>query len=166
VPRMLADAQRRLVYVPVIANSSAPTVAELEATGTLLLSCLVTAADFSLGASGEDSVSEPALCATGNDSTPGRVTYEAGMNFYRWTTAEEDKAWATFTEKGVGGFLVQRMGQAFDEPFAAADEVQVYQVITGTPMIQSPVAGGAEKFRQMFYVQSAGTDERAIVAAA
>lgn len=164
MPRMLADAQRRLVFVPTVAVPSSPKIAEITGTSALLLSCLVTASDFSLGATGEDSVSEPALCATGNDATPGRITYEAGMNFYRWTTTTEDKAWSTFTEKGVGGFLVQRLGKAFDVEFAAGDQVQVYQVITGTPMIQTPVAGGSEKFRQMFYIQSAGTDERAVVA--
>jgi hypothetical protein len=165
MPKMLSDARRKLVYVPTLINFHAPLVSELSGSGVLDLSCLVTAADFSLGATGEDSVNDPALCAEGNDASPGRVTYEAGMNFFRWTTTAEDKAWTTFTAKGIGGYLVQRIGKRFDIAFAAADQVQVYQVITGTPMIQSPTGGGFEKFRQMFYVQSAGTDERATVAA-
>ena len=166
MPKMLSDGKRKLVFVPTIANPSAPKVSELTAASVLDLSCLVTAADFTLGASGEDTVNEPALCAVGNDASPGRVNYEAGMNFFRWTTVAEDKAWATFTDKGIGGFLVQRIGKDFDTAFAAGDEVQVYEVITGTPMIQSPTGGGYEKFRQMFYVQSARTDERAVVSAA
>ena len=163
---MLSDGRRKLVFVPALVNPSAPTVAELSAAGVLDLSCLVTAADFTLGASGEDTVNDPALCARGNDASPGRVNYEAGMNFFRWTTTEEDKAWTTFTQSGITGFLVQRIGQDFEEPFAAADEVQAYDIITGHPMILAPAGGGFEKFRQMFYVQSARTDERAIVAAA
>jgi len=162
---MLSDARRKLAWVPTLLVPSGPKVSELTATGALDLSCLVTAADFSLGATGEDAVNDPALCAEGNDSSPGRVTYEAGMNFFRWTTEAEDKAWTTFTQKGLSGYLVQRIGQDYREPFAAGDEVQVYQGITGTPMILAPAGGGFEKFRQMFYVQSAGTDERAVVVA-
>lgn len=162
---MLSDGLRKLVYVPTLADKSAPSLVALSATGVLDISCLVTAADFTLGASGEDAVNDPALCAIGNDSSPGRVTYEGGMNFFRWTTPDEDKAWTTFTNKGMGGYLVQRIGQDFADPFAVGDEVQVYQIITGTPMILAPAGGGFEKFRQMFYIQSAGTDERAVVAA-
>lgn len=161
---MLSDARRKLVYVPTLANPSAPTAVALNGVGVLDISCLVTAADFTLGASGEDSVNDPALCAAGNDSSPGRVNYEGGMNFFRWTTPEEDKAWALFTDSGIGGYLVQRIGKDYQEPFAADDEVQVYEVITGKPMILAPSGGGFEKFRVMFYVQSSGTDERAVVA--
>ncbi len=163
---MLSDGRRKLVFVPTLANPSAPKVAELTATGVLDISCLVTAADFALGATGEDAVNDPALCARGNDSSPGRVNYEAGMNFFRWTTVAEDKAWTTFTSSGIGGFLVQRIGKDFEVAFAAGDEVQVYDIITGTPMILTPEGGGFEKFRQMFYIQSARTDERAVVVAA
>lgn len=162
---MLSDARRKLVYVPTLTNPSAPTVAQLSAAGVLDISCLVAAADFTLGATGEDAINDPALCAEGNDSSPGRVNYEGGMNFFRWTTAQEDKAWATFTDKGIGGYLVQRIGKDYRDPFVAGDQVQVYQVITGTPMVLAPEGGGFEKFRQMFYIQSAGTDERATVAA-
>lgn len=165
MPKMLSDARRKLVFVPTLENPSAPKLTELNGAGVLDISCLVTAADFTLGATGEDSVNDPPLCATGNDSSPGRVTYEGGMNFFRWTTPEEDKAWSTFTDKGIAGYLVQRIGKDFKEIFAAGDEVQAYQVITGKPMILAPAGGGFEKFRQMFYIQSAGTDERAVVAA-
>lgn len=165
MPKMLSDAQRKLVYVPILTNPSSPKLTELTATSVLDISCLVTAADFTLGATGEDAINDPALCAEGNDSAPGRITYEAGMNFFRWTTVAEDKAWNTFTDKGIGGHLVQRIGKDFRLPFAVSDEVQSYEILTGTPMILSPAGGGFEKFRQMFYVQSARTDERAVVVA-
>ena len=165
MPRMLSDAKRKLAWVPSIQDPSAPSVAtELGGASSLDISCLVTAEGFTLGASGEDSINDPALCAEGNDSAPGRVNYEASMNFFRWTTEEEDKAWNTFTDKGLGGFLVQRIGQDYREPFAAGDELQVYEVITGKPR---PMAnpGGYEKFALSFYVQSQGTDERAVAVA-
>ena len=166
MPKMLSDGRRKLVWVPTLANPSAPSVAtELAGASVLDISCLVTLANFALGATGEDAINDPALCATGNDSAPGRVNYQAAMDFFRWTTTEEDKAWTTFTDKGIEGYLVQRIGQPYDEPFAAGDELQVYQVITGTPQPLAPEGGGFEKFRQVFYPQSAGIDERAIAVA-
>ena len=168
-PKLLTDASRNLVFVPTIANISAPTVAELTGSGALNISCLVTAANFTLGATGDDAISDPALCATSNASVPGRTNYEAAMDFFRWRESADDEAWDTFTGKGLHGYIVQRIGQidegekAHEIPFAAGDEVQVYEVLTNTPQILSPADAGYEKFRQVFSVQE-GVDERAVVA--
>ena len=166
--KMLTDASRRLVFVPTLADYKNPTVDELNSG--LDISCLVTAANFTLGATGDDAVTDPGLCATSNASVPGRTNYEAAMDFFRWTTPEEDEAWDTFTHKGLPGYLVQRIGQiepgekAHEVAWAAGDEVQVYQALTNTPQILSPADAGFEKFRQVFSVQDL-VDERAVVAA-
>ena len=168
-PKLLTDASRRLVFVPTIANIHAPTLSELSGAGVLEISCLVTAANFTLGATGDDAITDPALCATSNSSVPGRTNYEAAMDFFRWRESADDKAWDTFTGKGLHGYLVQRIGQidegekAHEIPFAAGDEVQVYEVLTNTPQILSPADAGYEKFRQAFSVQE-GVDERAVIA--
>lgn len=169
MPKMLAQANRKLVWVPSggIADVSAPTVTELTGVGVVDISCLVTRADYTLGASGDEEVSDPALCASGNDAAPGYTNYEASMNFFRWTGTDEDTGWDTFTGKGIEGFLVERMGdiKSYDTEFAAADLVRVFSVITGTPQVLAvPDNGGYEKFTQPFFVQSENTDERAVVA--
>lgn len=169
-PKLLTDASRKLVFVPTLADPSKPKVSELTGVGTLDISCQVTAANFTLGATGDDPISDPALCATSNSSVPGRTNYEAAMDFFRWRDAADDKAWDTFTHKGLHGYLVQRIGQveegvkAHTVDFAAADEVQVYEVLTNTPQILSPADAGYEKFRQAFSVQEE-VNERAVVAA-
>jgi hypothetical protein len=168
-PKMLTDANRRLAWVPTIANYHAPTVAEITAGKDI--SCLITAADFSLGSTGDDSISDPAYCASSNSSTPGRTNYEAAMNFFRFKNDVDDVAWTTFTAKGLHGYLVERIGQiaegekAHEVAWAAADEVRVFEVITGTPQVLAPSAAGYEKFREVFSVQDL-VDERAVVAAA
>ncbi|MDR6861976.1 hypothetical protein [Phycicoccus sp. 3266] len=166
--KMLAQANTKLLWVPDggIADPSAPTVAELTAAGVLDLSCLVTKANYNLGPTGDESVNDPALCADGNSSVPGNTNYEAGMDFFRFTDTAEDKAWTTFTHKGIEGFLVERKGKRFDVAITATDEVAVYGVITGTPRnLPVPDNGGFEKFRQDFFVQSELVDSRAIVGA-
>lgn len=170
MPKQLTDAARRLVFVTDLADYHAPTVAELTGVGVVELSCAVTAADFSLGSTGDDDISDPALCASSNSTVPGRSNYEAAMNFFRWTEDAEDIAWKTFTKKGLHGYIVQRIGQieegekAHEVAFKAGDEVQVYEVISGTPQIMSPADAGFEKFRMVFSVQDK-VDERAKVVA-
>ncbi|WP_458116969.1 phage tail tube protein [Arthrobacter sp. D2-10] len=167
-PKMLNTANRKLAFVTTIANISAPTVTE--ANAGVELTCLVTAADFALGVTGNESITDPALCDDVETSVPGRATVEAGMNLFRFKDAADDLGWTTFDGRGLNGYLVQRIGQIDDNqrqedvPFAAADKVQVYEVTSHDPQILSPATAGYEKFRQVF---SAGRfDERAVIAAA
>jgi hypothetical protein len=168
MPKMLAGANRKLVWVPDggIDDVHNPKVAELNDAGVLDISCLITKNNFALGASGDESINDPAYCAEGNSTVPGNTNYEAGMDFFRWTTTLEDEAWNTFTDKGIAGFLVERIGKPYDDPFVATDKVKVVGAITGTPRDLNPDAsGGYEKFRQEFFTQSELTDLRAVVAA-
>lgn len=168
--KMLTDANRRLLWVPTLADYHNPKESELSGAGVLDISCLVTAANFSLGATGDDAINDPALCASSNSTVPGRTNYEASMDFYRWKTTVDDTAWTTFTGKGIHGYLVQRIGQiadgekAHEVPIKVGDEVQVYEVISNTPQIMSPADAGYEKFKQAFSVQD-NVDERAKVVA-
>ena len=166
--KMLAQANIKLVWVPAngIADIHSPTVGELTAPEVVDLSCAVTRANYALGASGDESITDPALCAEGNTTVPGNTNYEAGGDFFRYTTEPEDVAWKLFTDKGIEGYLVERRGKKFDMPFVAADEVKVMQVLTGTPRdLPVPDNGGYMKFRQDFFPQEQ-VDLRAVVVAA
>lgn len=168
--KMLTDANRHSVFVTDLADYHAPKVSELTGVGAIVLSCNVTAADYVLGATGDDAVNDPALCTSTNSSVPGRTNYGAEHNFFRWKDDADDLPWKTFTDKGIHGYIVSRIGQhpdgtkAHEHPFTAGDEVQVYEVITGTPQILSPADAGYEKFKMVFSVQD-NVDERAVVAA-
>lgn len=162
---MLADGNVKLAFVPTIADVSAPKVAtELTAAGALDISCLVTAANYALGNGEDASIDEQALCSTNSSTLPGRTSYSASMQFFRYTTAAEDKAWDLFATKNIPGYLVQRVGQPFEQPFAVGDELQVYQVVTGTPNLLSPEANTSIKFGMTFHVQER-VDERAVAVA-
>lgn len=168
--KMLTDANRRLIFVPTLADYHAPKVSELTGVGVLELSCNITAANFALGSTGDDSINDPALCTSSNSSTPGRTNYEASTDAFRWKDVLDDKVWTTITSKGIHGYLVQRIGQiedgekAHEVAFKATDEVQVYEVLSGTPRILSPATAGYEKVGITWFVQDQ-VDERAVVAA-
>lgn len=164
--KMLAGANRKLLWIPDggLVDYANPKVAELTAASVLDLSCLVTKANFNFGPTGDNAISDPALCAEGDSQVPGNTTYEAGMDFFRWTTTAEDKAWTTFTGKGIAGFLALRIGKDYKLPPAATDVFRIMGAITGTPRDLVPDAqGGFEKFRQEFFVQSELVKLRATV---
>jgi hypothetical protein len=169
--KMLTDANRRLVFVPTLADYHSPKVAELTGVGVIELSCNVTAANYALGSTGDDAINDPAACASSNSTVPGRTNYEAAFDFFRWKDALDDKAWTTFTKKNIHGYLVERIGQIADDekahevPFAADDEVRVFEILTGTPQVLSPSGAGFEKFKINFSVQD-NVDERAVLTAA
>jgi|SRR5215210_208375 len=162
---MLSDGNVKLVWAPTITNVSAPKVAtELTVAGVLDLSCLVTAANYTLGNGEDATIDEPALCSMNASSLPGRTSYSASMQFFRWTTVPEDTAWTTFTAKNIPGYLVQRVGKPYATAFAVGDQLQVYQVVTGTPNLQSPEANSAIRFSLTFFMQER-VDERAVAVA-
>lgn len=169
--KMLTDANRRLIFVPTLANYHAPLLAETTGVGVVELSCNVTAANYALGSTGDDAINDPAACASSNSTVPGRTNYEAGFDMFRWREAADDKAWTTFTGKGLHGYLIERIGQiadgekAHEVAFQAGDEVRVFEVLTGTPQVLSPSGAGFEKFKVNFSVQD-NVDERAVIAAA
>ena len=169
--KMLTDANRRLIFVPTLASYGSPSLASLTGVGVVELSCNVTAANYALGSTGDDAINDPAACASSNSTVPGRTNYEAAFDMFRWKDTLDDKAWTTFTAKGVHGYLVERIGQiadgekAHEVPFAVGDEVRVFEVLTGTPQVLSPSGAGFEKFKVNFSVQD-NVDERAVITAA
>lgn len=162
--KMLAAQNRKLSWVTTIADPSAPTVAEL--TAGVSLECIVSAQNFQLGVTDEETITDPAMCSNANAQAPGRVTYGGEMDFFRDDTPASDLAWTTFTGAGLHGYLVLRVGAPYTDAYAAADAVMVYEMVTGTPMMQTPDNNvtGYEKFRQRFLGQGV-FDEHAVVAA-
>ena len=156
-PKLLNTANRKLAWVPTIANINAPTVAEL--TAGIDITCLVTAADYQFGITGNEDIKDAALCDDIEAGVPGRATVEASMNSFRLKTTVDDKGWTTFTAKGLTGYLVERIGQIAEgerqeeSAWKAADEVQVLKSITNDPQVQSPSNAGFEKFKMVFSPQ-------------
>lgn len=163
MPKMLAGGNRRLSWVPSIADMSQPSLSELNAG--VRLECLVTANNFQLGGTDEEEITDPAMCSMSNASVPGRVKYSGEMDFFRYTTTPEDLGWTTFTTGGLAGFLVQRLKLPYTQAWAATQDVQVYEAVAGIPMIQTPDNNvtGYEKFRVHFYIDR--VNERAVTKA-
>lgn len=156
-PKMLNTANRRLVWVPTIADIKAPTV--LEVNAGILLSCLVTRANYQFGITGNEEIKDAADCAKFDSSVPGIATVEAAMDFFRFRNAPDDIAWTTFDGANIAGYLVERTGQIEDGEdqnvveIATGDELKVASVLTYDQQTIAPSTAGYEKFHQIFGVQ-------------
>lgn len=147
---MLNDGNIKCTYVPTIANSAAPTTAEL-AAGTAL-ECLITADGLEISVD-EEVVSIPKLCETTTAEAPGRSKYGVSLTMVRKTLTVEDVAWTTLL-RGLTGYLVFRYGTAVATAYASTQKVQVFPGAFGERRPQKPEANGATKFMSQFYVSS------------
>lgn len=146
MPKTLADARTRLVALTTKpANPAAPTVTEL--TAGIDLSCRILKSDYRLSPVASDTVPDTELCSEGNAVTFGASNYEGSVTPFRYLTeagkadATNDVAWDTLKEKGTELWLYEREGPKYDAAWAAADEVDGYEVVTDNPQKPSDRAG-------------------------
>lgn len=165
--KMLADGHDLLLWIPEggVEDLAAPTIAELTAETVINLSCLVAKEGFNFGPSGESEITDPPLCAVGAFTSPGNITYNDDMNFYRYTTALEDIPWETFDGQNIPGILAHRSTHLSDAPIVAAQEFAMHEVLTGIQrFLAADGNGGWRKFGQKFHPQR--VVDRAVVATA
>lgn len=140
MPKTLADARLKVVVLtkrPV--DPTAPTLTELNDPAVVDISCRVLKSDYRLSATASDTVSDAELCSASNAVTYGASNYEGNVTPFRYLDAQgkpetgEDDAWAALKAKGTTLWFVEREGPEYDQPFAAGDEIDVYEVITDQP---------------------------------
>lgn len=156
---MISDGQIRVSFVPTVANTAAPTTAELNA-GTDL-SCLIMGDGLDISGD-EGVVSAPKLCETTVSEQPGRSKTTVKLTCVRKTVTIEDIAWTTL-QRGLQGYLVVRRGLTYATAWTAAQKVEVYPGTFGKRMPQKPEQNGVEKFDSQFY-NSAPENLDAVVA--
>ena len=147
MPKTLADQRIRLVALTTKpADPKAPTVTELEAG--VDLSCSIMKGDYQLGATGDQTVSEPTMCEPGAGNDMGATDYAGQLTVFRMldedgkADIDEDVAFQTLKVKGTELWLVEREGPVYDADWAADQEVSVYRVSTGSMQKPSDRFGG------------------------
>lgn len=126
------------LYVPTIADPSAPTVAELTGASVLDLSCYFYA-ETGRPSQTTNRVTRPKrVCDTVTFEQIGDTTYAGGDALYaldpQAAPASEGKdAYETLPE-GTTGFLVRRLGVDVDTAITAGDYVDVFPAEFGPAM--------------------------------
>lgn len=163
IPSTPADGNVKVVWVPTLADPTAPTVAELTAAGVVDVSCYLTADGWSPGMD-EQVISDDRLCSVQTFEQPGRSSRTLSVKYIENPgSATDNKAYTTFTP-GTSGFLVQRRGKPFDTAFAAADVVDVWPATTGKYDPQPPEANSVLKVAQKMFIT--GTVEQNVAVTA
>lgn len=146
MPKTLADARTRLAILTTKpTNPASIPVATL--TSGIDASCRILKSDYRLSPVASDTVSDAELCSEGNAVTFGASNYEGSITPF-WYLDEtgksdptEDVVYQALKEKGTELWLVEREGPRYDEPWAAGDAIEVYEVVTDNPQKPSDRAG-------------------------
>jgi hypothetical protein len=127
MPRTIADGEVRVVFADTVANTSAPTAAEVGAGDDITpwMSSLDTPLDG-------DSVDSSDLSSAFNKSVAGTYGGGASATLYRDDTA--DTAWGLFPRNVTGYIIIRRFGGS-DVAIIATNDVEVWyvRVITESP---------------------------------
>lgn len=158
-----ADGAVKVVFVPTIANTAAPTVAEVTAVSAVDLSLYLTSDGWTPGAD-ETTVSDDRLGDTQNYERPGSSSRSLTVKYVENpTSATDNKASTTLTERTTGFFVVRR-GIIHTTALAAGDKVQVWPVQMGVKDWQPPERNSVLRISQKAFVTGAVLDDIAIVA--
>lgn len=138
----------KLAWVPGdngIADSSAPTLLELQASGVIDLTCLMVTT-YEVRADAADTTNERAVCDVANVVTPTIANYMGNMMLFRdWDNTTEEftmsDALALFT-LGHLGWFVRRLGLPQATAFANGQQVEVYKFMTDHPQVQGGTGEG------------------------
>lgn len=128
------------IYVPTIANTSAPTVAEVTAASTLDVTRIVFADGAPSPSQNTNLVSQGRRFGdTTETQFVGTTTYNGGEMTFQFdaqgaAASDGVKAWEKFSAGGVTGYLVRRQNVARATSVAAAQFVDVYPVEFGPAM--------------------------------
>lgn len=126
------------VWVPTIADTAAPTVAELTGASTLDMSCYFYA-ETGRPSQTTNRVTRPKrVCDTVTFEQIGDTTYAGGDALYALDpqaapASDDKKAYETFPE-GTTGYLVRRLGVDVDTDITAGDYVDIFPVEFGPAM--------------------------------
>jgi len=146
MPKTLADARTRLAILTTKpASLTSITVTEL--TAGIDASCRILKSDYRLSPTASDTVADTELCSEGNAVTFGASNYEGSVTPFWYLDEDgqsettEDVVYQALKEKGTELWFVEREGPRYDEPFAAGDAIEVYEVVTDNPQKPSDRAG-------------------------
>lgn len=146
MPLTLADGKLKVTALTVPpADINNITLAEL--TAGIDIQDYVLKSTYRLSPTEDDTVPDTPLGTEGNAVAFGPSNYEGTVSPFRYLDetgrpeVDGEEVWNLFREKGSQLVLVEREGPDPDEAWAAADEYEAYQVLTGTPRKPSDRTG-------------------------
>ena len=149
---ILMDGNIRVSWVTSIANTAAPTVAELNAG--VSLESYITPDGFNVNTN-DDKVDTSALNSTDNTAVAGRRTDEIGITFKH--QGDSAVPWTTFAGRPTG-YIVERTSIAGSTAWATSQKVRVFPVQSSNRQKIKRAPNEIEKFTLDFFKTGATVD--------
>lgn len=158
-----ADGNIKIVWVPTIADPTAPTATEVTAGTAVDLTCYLTASGWNPSLD-EQVINDDRLCSVQTFERRGRFSRGLSLTFTRSPgSATDDKAYETLVP-GTSGFIVERVGTDVDTALAASQEVWVWPVQAGARNPLPPEANGVVRVTQRMFVTGPTIEDAEIAA--
>lgn len=166
IPSTPADGNFKVVWVPAIADTTAPKLSELEAEGALDISCYLTGDGWN-PTKEQATIPDPRLCSRQEFGRPGRKTPGLSITVIDNTNspneADSNAAVETIVEVALGTFD-ERIGVAYEDAFAADQKVSVYPATAGEKQILAPEANSVTRSTIPQFIFADVQTDKALVA--
>lgn len=139
IPSTPADGNIKIVWVPALADPSAPTVEELTAESALDISCYLTGDGWN-PTKEQATIPDPRVCSRQEFGKPGRKTPGLSITVIDNTNTEDPNAAVETLKENARGYFVERRGIAFEDEFAAGQVVSVFPAVSGEKQPLAPEA--------------------------
>lgn len=166
IPSTPADGNFKVVWVPAIADTTAPSVTELAAEGALDISCYLTG-DGWTPTKEQATIPDPRLCSRQEFGRPGRKTPGLSITVIDNTNSDNatdaNEAVDTIVE-GAQGYFVERIGVPYEDDFAADQKVSIYPATAGEKQLLAPEANSVTRSTIPQFIFAEVQTDKAIVA--
>lgn len=166
IPSTPADGNFKVVWVPAIADTTAPKLSELEAAGALDISCYLTGDGWN-PTKEQATIPDPRMCSRQEFGRPGRKTPGLSITVIDNTNspneADSNAAVETIVE-GAQGYFVERIGVPYEDAFAADQKVSVYPATAGEKQILAPEANSVTRSTIPQFIFADVQTDKALVA--
>lgn len=153
---IINDGNVRVTWCTSIANTSAPTVAELNAG--VALQSYITPDGWNVSTS-DDTIDNTALDSVDNTSIAGRRNDDIKVTVKHQGDAAVP--WTTFAGR-PNGFLVERRGVASSTAWATSQKVRVFPCQAGSRAKEPVAKNELEKFTVQFFKTAAVVDSATV----
>lgn len=151
IPSTPADGNVKVMIVTTLANTAAPTVAELTAGSTKDISCYLTGDGYNPSLD-EQVIADARLCDTETYEQPGRKTRGLSVTYIDNTNTASPNDAKTTLVPGTALYVVTRRGKAFDAAVTASDKVTVSPIKPGAYNELPPEANSVLKITQKLFI--------------
>jgi hypothetical protein len=159
-----SDGMLKVVYVPTLADPTAPTQTELRAGTVIDLSCYLTGDGFTTGTNETAAVDER-LCSVQTFEQPGRYTDTLDVKYiYRQQepSSASNKAYTTLKRLTVG-YAVSRYGIPYATDLTTGDVVDVTPIKCGQQIKMPRADNEVFKVQQKLFITGVVQRDVAVV---